>query len=542
MASGASAFNGINNLYQGYIQQNPAMMAQGGGSLAIGLMNPSCFVAGTRVLVPDCGQRPELALTRSESAPLGDNGEQGLAFWPLLVLAVGIGGCAAALGKSPEDDEQRRRAALRSLFGEEDDKLEDEDTRDRAMDFEFDRHDYERRIDALCEALCQGDESLEAAAAGSDELSVSCRAVTRAVRPAPRRRQASMRGETVLASVRRPRQRCIAKPPRRRAGSILLLTCLILAGLLGLRSPTPRSVPPLARGAGMPGEARKHETVAIETIRVGQRVLGENPQLAATEHSTRTAVDPATWRLLKLHSEWRWPDGTLDTIEIETLQPPTWIAEHCAREGSSVPLPLDVTEMGMPEHLRASVVSIEACPEIEEGPGHVVTTTINHLNAFICDLTVEDTSGGRETIKPTGYHKFYSDTRKGWVAACELRRGEQLRGVDGPLTVATLKHLPGVERVYNVTVEGQHVYRVSALGALVHNADCVPTGFGGDGATADTPFTNAQYQDYIAQQAQASEEMGQAFATLNTAKAEAVMDQYEALHNWFINWFIGSGN
>ncbi|MGH7135072.1 MAG: polymorphic toxin-type HINT domain-containing protein, partial [Pirellulales bacterium] len=90
-----------------------------------------------------------------------------------------------------------------------------------------------------------------------------------------------------------------------------------------------------------------------------------------------------------------------------------------------------------------------------------------------CELTVEDASGRRETIKPTGYHKFYSDTRKAWVSASQLDGGERLRGVNGPLTVIDIHRIPGVERVYNMTVEGQHVYRVSFLGALVHN-ECPP--------------------------------------------------------------------
>ncbi len=89
-------------------------------------------------------------------------------------------------------------------------------------------------------------------------------------------------------------------------------------------------------------------------------------------------------------------------------------------------------------------------------------------------------AGRTEKITTTGYHKFYSATRSGWVSACELKRGEQLRGVDGALAVAALNRLPGVERVYNFSVEAEHVYHVSALGVLVHNPDCLPPSGGGD--------------------------------------------------------------
>jgi hypothetical protein len=39
-------------------------------------------------------------------------------------------------------------------------------------------------------------------------------------------------------------------------------------------------------------------------------------------------------------------------------------------------------------------------------------------------------------------------------------------------TVLTTKCVPGVHRVYNMTVEAEHVYHVSTLGVLAHNQDC----------------------------------------------------------------------
>src|SRR5205814_2327578 len=74
-----------------------------------------------------------------------------------------------------------------------------------------------------------------------------------------------------------------------------------------------------------------------------------------------------------------------------------------------------------------------------------------------------------ETLRPTASHRFYSESRKDWVRADELRRGESLRGIDWTVTVAERAEFPGVHRVYNMTVESEHVYRVSKLGVLVHN-------------------------------------------------------------------------
>ncbi len=46
----------------------------------------------------------------------------------------------------------------------------------------------------------------------------------------------------------------------------------------------------------------------------------------------------------------------------------------------------------------------------------------------------------------------------------------------GLLTVKSIARLPGVQRVYNMTVEDDHVYHVATFGALVHNVACGPEG------------------------------------------------------------------
>ncbi|MGH7137576.1 MAG: hypothetical protein ACREHD_17660, partial [Pirellulales bacterium] len=279
------------------------------------------------MLVPDDGQAPVAALMRDASLPSAEDGEQRLAFWPLVVLTVGIGGYAAAKVKSA-DDEKRRKAALRSLFGEDDDKLTDDNDGGSPMNLDADQPDYERRIDALCEALFHGDELLGATAAAQEDRALSCQAAAAAW--APPAQKHSQQVTTCVErraprSPKRPRKRSPGRPIRGPAATVWLLACLVLAGWLGLRSPTV-GVPSTGATTGrIAAKADNHASVAIENIRVGQRVLGENPDLAGSQHNTRTAVDPATWRLLKLHADWRWEDGTLDTIEVETLQPPSWI-------------------------------------------------------------------------------------------------------------------------------------------------------------------------------------------------------------------------
>ena len=247
--------------------------------------------------------------------------------------------------------------------------------------------------------------------------------------------------------------------------ALLVGVCLLGVGMYGRT--TARSHRASVQ-TGSPSSSSR----SIETIRVGQRVLSHNPDVAESARTTVTSVDASTWRLLQLHAESHWPDGTLDTIEVETLQAPDWVKTHRASMGAMVPIPLDLVEMGLPEGLVARVVAIEQCPLITAGPGKVVLTTVNHLNSNIFRLVVADEQGNRETIHPTAFHKFYGVDRRRWVSAEDLRHGERLGGTVGPLTVISVEHLPGVRRVYNMTVEGEHVYYVSTLGAVAHNLNC----------------------------------------------------------------------
>jgi len=169
-----------------------------------------------------------------------------------------------------------------------------------------------------------------------------------------------------------------------------------------------------------------------------------------------------------LRAETRWEDGTYDAINVETLQSPEWAATHGAQVGAEVPLPWTCGD-GLPEQLRAQVLANEPCPTIPPGLGRVVLTTVNHLNRDVRALTVEDDRGWQEVLRPTGLHRFFREQDSAWVAADQLRQGDWIRGRFGPLTIVVNQRVPGIHTVYNLTVEGEHVYHVSSLGVLVHN-------------------------------------------------------------------------
>ncbi|MFO0883455.1 MAG: polymorphic toxin-type HINT domain-containing protein [Pirellulales bacterium] len=224
---------------------------------------------------------------------------------------------------------------------------------------------------------------------------------------------------------------------------------------------------------------------AIEEIRVGDRVKTDVPEevwatdfLDLDEESALAGpdVDPASWRLLRMSGE-TYEDGKLiDDHQIETLQHISWIQEYNVAVGMPCPVPLDLEEMDSDPNLQVKATEILPCPTIKPGKGRIVLTTVNHFNTDVWKVVVENENGQRETIEPTGRHPFYSATRQTAVATQDLEVGETLVGTDFDgegepehLTVISLAKDPGKHRVYNLTVQGEHVYRVSKLGALAHN-------------------------------------------------------------------------
>lgn len=264
--------------------------------------------------------------------------------------------------------------------------------------------------------------------------------------------------------------------PRRHirlVNGLLLTGVLLISAIAGLFPFGSSPISSVARPIYVSAPTHNHAFQHIEAIRVGQRVItGSN--------DSSTAGNPSTWKLLRLRGEYTWDDGTVDPINVETLQSPDWIAEYGAKIGARVPLPLDLVEMGLPEDLTAVVQSIDACPRIAPGPGRVVLTTVNHLSPNVVELTIRNAEGKAERIRPTINHRFFSQDRGDWTTAGSLRPGERLKGLNSDLTVLEVEQIAGVQTVYNMTVEGDHVYHVSSL--LAHNSSKCPNPYGARGA------------------------------------------------------------
>jgi len=201
----------------------------------------------------------------------------------------------------------------------------------------------------------------------------------------------------------------------------------------------------------------------IETYDVCHRVLGKNPLLTDEDRAAfGPEPDPATWKLLEL----RCPKLDGSWAFCRTVRPPEWLAEQCPIVGGHVYI--WVPECGIEGD--AEVLSIGPCPPVTPGRGRVVTSTFRHEVDGLVEVHVE---GLADAIGCTGNHPFWSEDRRDFVRTDELQQGDSVLALNGPARVTMLKAMPGRQTVYNLEVQGEHVYMVTPAGVLVHNG--VPT-------------------------------------------------------------------
>ncbi|HCO21571.1 MAG TPA: hypothetical protein DIT97_00295 [Gimesia maris] len=202
----------------------------------------------------------------------------------------------------------------------------------------------------------------------------------------------------------------------------------------------------------------KYQTADIKDVQIGELLLGKNP-LAEEVDDFVPEIIPSEWRLLYL----RMDKANGKRLEMQFLQPLDWMIANGAELGASIDL--DLPEFGAQGP--AKVVSIEACPLIKSGSGNVVTGKyIHESDGNLIDLKIE---GQQEATTVTANHRYWSADRNGFVEAGHLKPGEQVQTLAGLRQVASVVPRTGNETVYNLEVQGEHVYLVGSLGALVHN-------------------------------------------------------------------------
>ncbi len=158
---------------------------------------------------------------------------------------------------------------------------------------------------------------------------------------------------------------------------------------------------------------------------------------------------------------------TLRVLKVSLGRPVTWIEQ--AQRNRDGRLWLELSELDIADW--ATVVSTEECRAEIEGEGRLVTGRFEHSSAEVLNLYVE---GERTPIGTTASHPFWSQDRRAFVSAESLRTTERLRLENGrTAAVIRIEQLPGTQSVYNLEVDGEHVYHVGLHGVLVHNT-CAP--------------------------------------------------------------------
>ncbi|WP_433391982.1 polymorphic toxin-type HINT domain-containing protein [Micromonospora sp. KLBMP9576] len=121
-------------------------------------------------------------------------------------------------------------------------------------------------------------------------------------------------------------------------------------------------------------------------------------------------------------------------------------------------------------------------PETGRTEDREVTRTHRHEDTDLTDLRVALADGEQANIETTRHHPFWSEGRREWVDAEDLRVGERLRSLDGStVTLRASRSYTGTKVMHDLTVADIHTYYVLAgdMSVLVHNC---PTDVGGSAA------------------------------------------------------------
>jgi hypothetical protein len=248
---------------------------------------------------------------------------------------------------------------------------------------------------------------------------------------------------------------------------LLLSASCFVAGRVWPMAPAPVGAPDAGAAPGVAAFVDRpsmlaHRTVAIESIRVGDRVLAHNP--LGPEDAAFTEPDPATWRHVVMRH--RHEDDRITIVSL--LRPRDWLTDH--RIAPHAFVDLHMPELGVDG--RAYVVAVNPCPRIDSGEGAIVTGTFIHelpKGELLLEVAIE---GSDTPITATANHPFFSPSRQAFLPLNHFAPGDRLRTADGQLlriTNITPRGPPAKTKVYNLEVAVEHVYHVGAAGVLVHN-------------------------------------------------------------------------
>jgi hypothetical protein len=203
--------------------------------------------------------------------------------------------------------------------------------------------------------------------------------------------------------------------------------------------------------------------IPIEDVALGQRVPSQNPLHEEFYHTTKDE-DYIGWKVINI--EVRHANGS--TVDVQLLRSEDWIERNKLYVGKRFDLRLTEIEL----NASGFVVSILDGPEVLPGIGAVVTGRfVTRQGSDLVRVTFSD---GTELVG-TSIHPVWSPERMEWRGLGEFEPGQFVRTRNGLMAVASVELLSARPSVYNIEVDGEHVYEVTDLGILVHNGtafDC----------------------------------------------------------------------
>jgi hypothetical protein len=266
---------------------------------------------------------------------------------------------------------------------------------------------------------------------------------------------------------------------------VLLLTALLSIKFLPTGTPSRTGGPTALASARYPAPAA--DCVTIENVDCGERTIGRNPLREQVDES-QLDPDPETWRLLKL----RMVKQNGMTLWVDLLRPLDWIELTRAERGGTIFL--DLPEMGAVGD--AEVLNILPCPPIQPGTGAVVTGKFVH-EADGTNVIALRLEGQSEPTGVTDNHPYWSIDRQAFIPAGELRPDERLDTLFGETRVVTIERIDYHGLLYNLETT-EHVYRISDLAVLVHNAchHSIPKFLGGKKKQRPTILSNSVHTEF----------------------------------------------
>ena len=208
---------------------------------------------------------------------------------------------------------------------------------------------------------------------------------------------------------------------------------------------------------------------SIEQIRLGWRVEtgisnAERREAIGIESDAPwwdrrdTVIEQSDWRHVSMSVTNR--DGS--QVEVHLLRPMSWLQEESVTVGGTIHLQL--TELGVDGP--ALIQSINECPTIQPGLGRVVIGRFIHRRDGVMWMKLSDVG---KPIGITDTHHVYSVDRGEFLPAGQLQVGETLKLHDRLTQITSLTPNAGTHQVFNLEVQGEHVFRVTTSGLLVHN-------------------------------------------------------------------------